>query len=431
MSLHYMVAGYLALLIGAFNSVTLADDATSDRGKPWVRHTIDDSSRGADGVKLADVNRDGLQDIVTGWEEGGLTRVYINPGYDRAKDTWPAVTVGRTKSVEDAQLVDLDNDGQFDVVSCCEGSTRKVFIHWAPSNPDEYMNPDAWTTQSLPEADGRMAWMFCVPMQVDGRHGVDLVVGAKGSGAEIGWFESPENPRDLKTWRWHPICPAGWIMTLKTIDMDRDGDLDILTTDRKADIRACHWLENPGADRVLRTEWKKHVIGGTDTENLFLTVGDLDGDGLDDLVWAVKHGLGIQFYRRMPDEPIEGPVVVDSSGRWVQYIIEMASGTGSCKGVAVGDLNLDGRPDLVYSCESATGDLSGIVWLEFDEGMIPQADNYKTHEVSGVPGIKYDRVELLDVDGDGDLDILCCEERETSEGNPGGLGVFWHENPTR
>ena len=29
---------------------------------------------------------------------------------------------------------------------------------------------------------------------------------------------------------------------------------------------------------------------------------------------------------------------------------------------------------------------------------------------------------VSDVDGDGDLDILCCEERDQ-------LGVFWYENP--
>ena len=36
----------------------------------WERHTIDSSSRGADGVRLADANGDGLLDITTGWEEG-------------------------------------------------------------------------------------------------------------------------------------------------------------------------------------------------------------------------------------------------------------------------------------------------------------------------------------------------------------------------
>jgi hypothetical protein len=45
-------------------------------------------------------------------------------------------------------------------------------------------------------------------------------------------------------------------------------------------------------------------------------------------------------------------------------------------------------------------------------------------EISGSDGIKHDLVQLLDLDGDGDLDALTCEERK-------GLGVFWYENPAR
>ena len=46
----------------------------------WKRHVIDDASKGADGVRLADVNGDGHLDIATGWEQGGVVRVCLNPG---------------------------------------------------------------------------------------------------------------------------------------------------------------------------------------------------------------------------------------------------------------------------------------------------------------------------------------------------------------
>ena len=35
--------------------------------------------------------------------------------------------------------------------------------------------------------------------------GVDLVVAAKGRGG-VGWLEAPENPRDLKAWKYHKLA---------------------------------------------------------------------------------------------------------------------------------------------------------------------------------------------------------------------------------
>ena len=87
----------LALLVVA--------DVLSAADKPWPRHTIDDSSRGADGVRIADVNGDGRTDLVTGWEEGGVIRVYLQPAKDEVRRKWPAVTVGKVRSPEDAVFV--------------------------------------------------------------------------------------------------------------------------------------------------------------------------------------------------------------------------------------------------------------------------------------------------------------------------------------
>src|SRR5688572_25757840 len=79
-----------------------------DRGAAWRRHVIDDSSRGADGVRTADVNGDRWPDLATGWEEGGVVRVYLHPGAARVRPAWPAVTVGAVGSPEDAAFADLD-----------------------------------------------------------------------------------------------------------------------------------------------------------------------------------------------------------------------------------------------------------------------------------------------------------------------------------
>jgi hypothetical protein len=47
--------------------------------------------------------------------------------------------------------------------------------------------------------------------------------------------------------------------------------------------------------------------------------------------------------------------------------------------------------------------------------------------LSGLEGYKFDRLELIDLDGDEDLDVLTCEENFGE--NSWGLGVIWYENP--
>ncbi|MBC8351333.1 MAG: VCBS repeat-containing protein [Planctomycetes bacterium] len=371
---------------------------------PWARHTIDASSRGADGVRIADVNGDGLMDLATGWEEGGVIRAYLNPGPKTSKQPWPAVTVGNVKSPEDAVFADIDGDGAMDVVSSCEGKTRNIFIHWAPNAPANYLKGDAWQTEKIPCADNNQMWMFCLPMQVDWRHGIDLVVSSKGPNASVGWLEAPANPHDLAAWKYHRLYDAGWIMSLIARDMDRDGDQDVLVSDRKGPNRGVLWLENPGNENASDDRpWNTRRLGASDREVMFLAVGN-KGSDYHNSVFATCRGNGIAML---------------SPPEWSLTDIPMPANCGTGKGIAITDVNLDGNSDVIFTCESANGSKSGVRWLSRDE-----ADIWKDHEISGPDGIKFDRIEMLDLDQDGDLDLVTCEERAN-------LGVIWYENPTR
>ncbi len=73
----FMLPIRVLVLIGWLVSFSVLQ--AEDRGQPWQRHAIDRSSRGADGVRLADVNGDKLLDIATGWEEGGRIQGLSQP----------------------------------------------------------------------------------------------------------------------------------------------------------------------------------------------------------------------------------------------------------------------------------------------------------------------------------------------------------------
>lgn len=400
----------VAFLVFALTTVSHCQCA-----EPWQRHTIDDSSRGADGVRMTDVNGDGHLDITTGWEEGGVIRVYLNPGPKKASEVWPAVTVGSVKSPEDAVFADLDGDGAIDVVSSCEGKTRTMFFHWAPKSADKYLDADAWKTDAVPATEQQQSWMFALPMDVDGRNGIDLIVSSKGDNASIGWLESPADPRDVSAWKYHRLRDAGWVMSLVPYDMDSDGDLDVVATDRKGAKRGVLWLENPGAGASAEgVAWKDHSIGGTGRENMFLDV--ISHRGRSAVVYSAVKPAGLI---RFQSSKYRQPAAVDEGPDWVSFTMEIPGeklGTG--KSIRSADVNLDGHDDLVYSCEQAIGAKHGVVWLDMTQ------DGLKIRPISGPEGVKFDLIQMVDLDADGDLDVITCEERTN-------LGVFWYENPTR
>ncbi len=404
----------------------------------WPRYTIDDSFRGADGVRLADANADGLPDIATGWEESGLTRVYLHPGAADVSKPWPAVTVGRSPSVEDAVWVDVGGDGRLDVLSSCEGGEQSLRLHVAPKMMANFLDENAWQTHVVPASEGQTRWMFAFP--VNGMAdalpapapSLGAIVGSKSPHGMVGLLDFNRDRAEnesasvtgdqLEKWTTERLCSAQWIMSLFSCDVDRDGDWDVLFTDRKGEQSGVYWLENPGSGKALNADgsWKQHLIGGRGQEVMFMQLirGTADwprasrAEQARELVVAVKPHQ-ISWFR-------EG---TDCRAPWSEEVIPVSpqSRIGNAKGVAAGDLTGDGRLELVLSCESADEGKSGVVYLNKSH----TSDGWHMHDVSGPEGIKFDRIELVDLDLDGDLDILTCEERAAGR----GLGVIWYANP--
>ncbi|RMG38868.1 MAG: VCBS repeat-containing protein [Planctomycetota bacterium] len=389
-------------------------------GVPWRRHAIDASSRGADGVRLLDIDGDGDRDAVSAWEEGGLVRIYRHPPAAACRHPWPAVTVGRVGSPEDAVLVDLDRDGAVDAVSCCEGRTRSVFLHRAPApaTTPAYWNPRRWRTICPSATKDRGMWMFCEPVDVNGDGRSELFVGAKGAGAVIGCLQSPHRVWDPATWHFRELHRVGWVMSLIAADRDGDGRMDLLVSDRRGSTSGVFWLLAPNrsprsgggnhASAAARRMdvWRRHDVGALGEEVMFLHLADLDRDGTPEVIAAIRPRT-VAVFRR-------------SGSGHVCHRVELATeAIGTMKSVRIARWGTDGRPRVVVSCEHADGMRRGVFWFFWDE--IDRSE-LLLHDISGPVGVKFDLLQLDDVDADGDPDVLTCEERTN-------LGVLWYENP--
>ncbi|MBG85628.1 MAG: hypothetical protein CMO80_01855 [Verrucomicrobiales bacterium] len=303
--------------------------------------------------------------------------------------------------MEDAVFADLDGDGAMDVVTCAEGKVNSVFVHWAPR--DDYLSADGWKTDAFPASEGRR-WMFALPMDVNRDGRMDLVIGSKNQKAIVGWLENPKEPRSTADWQLHVLTPASWIMSLRAVDVTGDGRKDIIYSDRFGDAPGIYLLENPHSSTG---RWKRRLIGGAGHQVMFLNLGDLGGKDANQVICPTLGGKLIYLERAQP-------------GNWDETHLPLPFGLKAGKGVAIADINLDGRPDIVTTSEAQreADEMVAVAWKE----QTPKG--WIDHAISDHRGRKFDRIEMLDLDGDGDLDLLTCEEVHN-------LGVFWYENPIR
>ena len=392
---------------GVSGPVTAIDPDT-----PWTRHTVASGPRGADGVDLGDVDGDLLQDITTAWEEAGVVTVSRHPG--EPSEQWQTVPVGTgLHGVEDAVFADVDGDGNLDVVSACE--CRKVVVHFGPES-SEMLDPEAWQPVVLSASLGLQRWIKVDVEDIDGDGRADIVGGGKASPASVGWFRAPADPRDGSAWTYAPMSEVGWTMSLMAMDVDEDGDVDVVLSDRipirypdqtiEYGLRGSRWLENTG-DGV---GWVNHPIGFGRGQHKFLHVADFDGDGADDVLDGVSGASYNRTYLRRN---------LGQWGPWAETEIPQPEGVGQYQDVKSGDIDLDGDLDLVFSYSHADGEPSGVVWLA-----AAGDGTWQRGEISGPAGTKFDNVVLYDVDGDYDLDVITSEQIEQ-------LGVVWYENPAR
>ena len=396
----------------------------------WQKWAIDASGNGADGVHIGDINRDGLVDVVSGWEQSGDLMLYLNPGPDSVRDTqaWSRVDISgdvTIEGIEDAAFADLDLDGFDDaVLSSIEGDNQSLGIHWLAG--DNLDNPADWRGFNLAPSK-HAGYMKARAAQIDGVGGADIVAGTRDLGDEkaaIFWFKAPggSHPDNVGQWRRFYVGAVDVkTVTLVIRDMDADGLADIVFAGRNG----VGWFRNPGEEALgespATAEWERIMIADRGSEFTFC---DHVVDGMEDIIVATSHDSGMvaKWMKRL-----------DNTGRrWEEYPItsdslrtEHSSGRKFViKGVACGYVDGDDRIDVVFTGSGhghgvflmtpRTDIPSGVTWDLVN--LTPYADY-----------MKYDNLRLVDIDADGDLDILTTEEGEgvfTS-----GQGVLWLENP--
>lgn len=303
-----------------------------ENGKPTREFAIDYGA-----VAVGDIDGDRQLDIVTASHSAGLVSLFGD-----GKGKFRVVRRGlptRNFSAQAITLVDADGDGKLDIVASADG------LIGASTSQDQirvflYRGTDGWQYKN----DGILGGFYSNSLNAwdfngDGRK--DVLTGSHFIGALTllwknlgnGTFEPVRFP-DIEIYSYHFATVSG------TFGKERSpafGDAYLMINNDPAQIRATgitiYALEK--GNWVRHRVWRKK--SGQSAQNA-VAMGDLDGDGLDDVVFADSEVNRLRVFFQKPDGTFveaaeaEEPAL-DSSGQCVR----------------LADMNGDGKLDVILS----------------------------------------------------------------------------------
>jgi uncharacterized protein (DUF2141 family) len=177
-------------------------------------------------------------------------------------------------------------------------------------------------------------------------------------------------------------------------DWDGDGDLDLFVGKSDGTVA---YFQNIGTRQDGAWELREARFNILDSGGFAAPAfADVNGDGAPDLLLA-GDGEQIAYYTRRPQDPTSPLWLEDKNVLQVRRL----GGFSSNVHVAVGDLNADAKPDLLV------GTRGGELFYYENVGT-PQAPAFRspTAPLLPTPQRAFAAPALVDIDGDGDLDLI-------------------------
>lgn len=335
----------------------------------WARHVVDDARPwGALFALHGDIDGDGRVDIVSGgwW--------YRNPGI--GNDIWTRQTIGTP--LNNVILVhDLDRDGDLDVFGTAGlGGDANANLYWAENGGAGGFTVHARVAVGAGDFPQGMAI---------GRFGRDRQNGVIPEGIAISWHDQDNGIQMLSVpatpgvtpWTLATLSPFSLNEEIRVGDLDRDGDLDL--------SMGTAWLRNNG------TTWTPITVATSALEPDRHRLVDVDRDGRLDMVAGVE-AVGLPGPITWYGQP------ADPAQSWPGIVVGTVTGPMS---LDAADLDLDGDLDFVVG-EHMSSNLASARLLVLENGGSGAWSQQLVHQGDE----HHDGAQLVDIDGDGDLDII-------------------------
>lgn len=336
---------------------------------------------GANTVKIADLNNDGFNDIISAYEAVVWNKSKGNNTFTSCRLISNSIAFG---FVQDIEIRDMDNDGWLDIVA-----VKGTLLEFYRNNGDETFtlicsktlevqsqeievvdingdnNPDIVIISTISEGNVRLGVMYnlgnnaygdfnriyftglyyepykisCGDIDNDGD--MDLAISSRHYSG-IQWLENDGNG----VFTYHDIQNQLTTCAIALADVNNDSYLDILSGGYSVGNKNLYWIPNNNGS------FGSAIQIDANTGINALTVVDINNDGNKDLICA---------YFNDEDLPNHDQIFYylnDGKGFKTKVLVSnIAGGFSLNRNLAVGDLNNDSKADIVtsYAYENKVG----------------------------------------------------------------------------
>lgn len=376
----------------------------------WQQRTVNNVANvRPSAVQIADFDGDSKRDIVVAYEGLSPSPPAVIIFFQTDVDNWSGVQIGGGSDFTGAAALtvgDVDADGRSDVIVACNG--RLVYLH-SPADPRQAAG---WTASTIGQSAtaGTGQWSDVIIGNIDSANGLDIVA-CNGTNDWLSWFVNPGNAANGTGWTRVQIDAGSrdGAAGVAIDDVDGDGRSDVLSTAADETSARVAWYKNPTTPAT--TAWTKYTVGNMAAATR-IAIGDLNVDGRNDAVAINGPGHQIGWYvhsatptstwsgyliaqltlpTSSPPQPVDVKVA-DVNGDNQPDVIVATKTTGRLRWfrpvgtqtnpwgennirdftedlgrIAVGDIDNDGRPDVVAPLRATTTTADSVVWLENPE----------------------------------------------------------------
>ena len=343
---------------------------------------------------IADLDGDGKPDLVTANVYANAISIYQNVGINGVLTpaSFAAPVVFAVGSGSDdpvgVAVADVDGDGKLDLVVPDRNNNQLAIFRNISTGG--MLTTNSFAAPIFLAVAGDPRWVVVRDLDGDGR---PELITANASGT-LSILRNIGTAGSLTTNSFAPhldLILAGSSQNLAVGDLDGDGKPDLAVADSSGFISLFRNQCTPG--NISASTFDARVDLPAQSGSLNVVIGDLDGDGRPELITTAYLPQTLSVYRNLATP---GSLTTNSFAASVDYPL---AGRGHT--IALGDLNGDGKPDITEVTE-----LDSVMSLFQNIGSGSFTNSSLAARVDYAAGWNAWGVAVGDLDGDGRPDAV-------------------------